>query len=121
METEGHLETNAERIIDEAEAIGGDFGSLMRRLNEELGARMAQDEARLGLESVRRQTAAAFLREADELIARHRLGETIAEYVRHVVREGFEVAFDSMDPTDEALRAQKKGAPASEFPGTSTS
>lgn len=36
--------------------------------------------------------------ELERLIAEHRVEEPVAEYVRHVVREGFDAAFDAMDP-----------------------
>ena len=39
--------------------------------------------------------------ELERLIVEHRVEEPVAEYVRHVVREGFDAAFDAMDPRDE--------------------
>ena len=38
--------------------------------------------------------------ELERLIAEHGVEEPVAEYVRHVVREGFDAAFDAMDPRD---------------------
>jgi hypothetical protein len=38
--------------------------------------------------------------ELERLIAEHGVEEPVAEYVRHVVREGFDAAFDAMDPKD---------------------
>lgn len=44
--------------------------------------------------------AGTFAQELERLIAEHRVEEPVAEYVRHVVREGFDAAFDVMDPSD---------------------
>jgi predicted HD phosphohydrolase len=100
------LEQDDDRTRDEAAAFGRDFGSLMRRLNEKYAARRAGDPHH-GDEARRRAVAADFQRELEKLITRHQVSDTIAEYVRHVVREGFEVDFDSMDPTDESRRARE--------------
>lgn len=96
--------------MGEPEAFGRDFGSLMRRLNEDYATRVTEDGDTLDRRSVRRETGATFQREVEALIARHRMSKEVAEYVRHVVREGFEVAFDAMDPTDEALQVRKRGS-----------
>jgi hypothetical protein len=41
---------------------------------------------------------AALALELEVHIRDHGVEPTVAEYVRHVVREGFDAAFDSMDP-----------------------
>jgi hypothetical protein len=102
----GLLEPDDDKIRDEAEAFGRDFGALMRRLNEKYTTRRAGDTRPAGA-ARRREVAADFQHELERLITRHEVSDTIAEYVRHVVREGFEVDFDSMDPTDESPRARE--------------
>jgi hypothetical protein len=104
MRREGLLEPDDDKTRDEAEAFGRDFGALMRRLNEKYTTRRAGDACPADA-AKRREVAAEFQHELERLIARHGVNDTIAEYVRHVVREGFEADFDSMDPTDESLRA----------------
>jgi len=96
--------------MDEAEAFGRDFGSLMRRLEERHAARLSEGDGEAARLQVRRETAAAFRDEVEKLIAGYGVTAPVAEYVRHVVREGFEAAFDAMDPTDETLRARQGGA-----------
>lgn len=63
-----------------AEAFGRAFGDLMQRC------------APAGAGS------GAIGQELERLIVEHGVDPTVAEYVRHVVREGFDAAFDAMDP-----------------------
>ena len=84
------------------EAFGRDLGALMRRLELQCG-RLPDTQRPV---EIRHYIGSTFVPELEELIARHRPSEAIAEYARHVVREGFHVAFDQMDPTDEALRVR---------------
>lgn len=87
------------------EAFARDFRSLMGRLDGVLANRMDADGASSGRELARRATATTFQPELRQLVAQHAVGDALAEYARHVVREGFEVPFDAMDPTREALLA----------------
>lgn len=61
----------------------------------------------MGQARIRRDLSMAFEKEMEDLIVEHQVTGVVAEYVRHVVREGFDVAFDLMDPTNEALQARK--------------
>jgi hypothetical protein len=96
------------------EAFGRAFEGLMKRLDRQceplLGRRYS------GQPAIRQYIGLAFATELEDLIARHGVHEAIAEYVRHVLREGFDVAFDLMDPTDEAVRL-KQTEPRSDTPG----
>lgn len=89
-----------------AEAFGREFGELMKRLDGQCGPLL--DPGRGSAHAaIRLDLGRMFASELEDLIARHRVPEPIAEYVRHVVREGFHVAFDLMDPTDEAQMAER--------------
>ena len=94
-----------DRMPGRAEAFGQGFAALMKRLNERCAVLATDPGVRSG-PAIRREIAAAFEQEVEDLIAAHGVAEPIAEYVRHVVREGFDAAFDLMDTTDGALRAR---------------
>jgi len=89
-------------------AFGREFGSLMARLTEAFEALVTAERGAPGDRSLRRQVAVAFETEAENLIAKHGVVDPVAAYVRHVVREGFEVDFDFMDPTEDPLRSVSK-------------
>ena len=90
------------------EAFGREFRALMIRLAEKYGSLAGETDDRDGQARLRSDIATEFAREAEELIATHVVADDVAEYVRHVVREGFEVDYDPMDPTDVALDAQAR-------------
>jgi hypothetical protein len=81
MKTDSKLETQS------SQAFGRDFVFLMARLNRERGSYESAAGARNELEA-----------EAEELLRRHAVPSLVAEYVRHVVRLGFEADFDPLDP-----------------------
>ena len=80
---------------------------MMRRLNEKHASLMNEKGKGVGQAGIRLDLAIAFEKEMEDLIVEHQVTGVVAEYVRHVVREGFDVAFDLMDPTSEALLARK--------------
>lgn len=82
-----------------AAEFGADFRSLMLRLAKEHEAHLDDEEGPERREVRRASAAAQFEREVENLIRRHSVDDSVAEYVRHVVRVGFEVAFDPMDPS----------------------
>lgn len=85
-------------------AFGEAFVSLMSRLNEEYTSLTRATVDKTELERIRWQVAVRFAQEAEELLARHPMPASVAEYVRHVVREGFEADFDPMDPSEGTSR-----------------
>lgn len=78
-----HLQPSSDPPSARAEAFGRAFGDLMKRR----GPATAGSADPIGLE-------------LERLIAEHGVEPAVAEYVRHVVREGFDAAFDAMDPRD---------------------
>jgi hypothetical protein len=90
------------------EAFGREFRALMIRLTEKYGSLAGATDDPDGQARLRSDVAAEFAQEAEELIARHVVADDVAEYVRHVVREGFDVDYDPMDPTDVSLDAQAR-------------
>jgi hypothetical protein len=95
-----------------AEAFGKAFALLMRRLTDEVELLATSTDDRARLERIRREVALRFEQEAEQLIAGHLVAETVAQYVRHVVREGFEADFDPMDPTELPSRPRGERAGA---------
>ncbi len=81
------MKTDAKLEAQSSEAFGRDFVFLMARLNQERGAYESAAGAKSELEA-----------EAEELLRRHAVPSLVAEYVRHVVRLGFEADFDPLDP-----------------------
>lgn len=81
MKTDSTLEAQS------SEAFGRDFVFLMARLSRERGAYESAAGAKNELEA-----------EAEDLLRRHAVPSLVAEYVRHVVRLGFEADFDPLDP-----------------------
>ena len=104
------MQVQSSSRVPGADAFGEAFAALMTRLTGEYEtlARTAADRDELA--RIRGVVAVRFEHEAERLIARHRLAEGLAEYVRHVVREGFDVDFDPMDPSEVALLGHT-GAP----------
>jgi hypothetical protein len=97
------LQNDPRIVTHEAGAFGEAFASLMTRLTGEFEGLAEMVADRDELARIRGVVALRFEHEAERLIARHRLPEGLAEYVRHVVREGFDVGFDPMDPSEAAL------------------
>lgn len=88
------------------DAFGREFGSLMARLTASFDSLVASIEDAAERERLRRRVATEFENEAEALMARHLVTGRVADYVRHVVREGFESDFDPMDPTEAARDAR---------------
>jgi len=100
------METDPDLDAQRAEAFGRAFAPLMARLTREYESVAARMVLPGELEQVRRTVAGDFQAEAEELIERHQVPGEVAEYVRHVVREGFEADFDPLDPTEVSLQTQ---------------
>jgi hypothetical protein len=89
----------------------------MRRLNEKHESLLKEKDKGVGQAKIRRDLAIEFEKETEDLIVEHQVTGAVAEYVRHVVREGYDVAFDLMDPTSEALLARNEQTDRKETPG----
>ena len=83
-----------------AEAFGRAFALLLRRLTDEVELLATSTDDRAWLECIRHEVALRFEQEVEQLIAGHLVAEAVAQYVRHVVREGFEADFDPLDPAE---------------------
>lgn len=70
-----------------SQAFGREFVVLMSRLSRDRAGYESAADPERGFEA-----------ETEELIRRHAVPELVAEYVRHVVRLGFEADFDPLDP-----------------------
>jgi len=90
------LDLDAER----ARAFGQAFALLMKRLARECESADLPSATQRGPELGRSQVAREVESEAEELIVRHHVPDAVAEYVRHVLRQGFEADFDPLDPTE---------------------
>lgn len=88
------------------DAFGREFGSLMARLTGSFDSLVDAVEDPVERERLRRRVATEFENEAEALMARHLVTGRVADYVRHVVREGFESDFDPMDPCEAAREAR---------------
>ena len=71
----------------------------MSRLNAQYAAQPGGDSPKS--RAARRAIGASFAREAENLLVKHDMAEPVAEYVRHVIRRGFDAEYDFMDPTDK--------------------
>ena len=80
-------------------AFGAEFRPLMSRMARRFQSRVEGTDPPRDQVLAWREVAALFEHEAEALISKHRLQDPFAAYVRHVVREGFDVDFDLMDPT----------------------
>jgi hypothetical protein len=76
-------------------AFGQEFVFLMARLSRE---RASHGSAASAVSEFEAQT--------EELIRRHAVPDLVAEYVRHVVRSGFEADFDPLDPALASITRQ---------------
>ena len=72
-------------------AFGQEFVFLMARLSRERAGNGSGASA-----------VSEFAAETEELIRRHAVPDLVAEYVRHVVRSGFEADFDPLDPVQSS-------------------
>jgi len=90
-----------ERSSDpEAElAFGEEFRPLMLRMKRAFDVLADAGDPPSGPARSWRDIASPFAQETEALIAKYRLQGPFATYVRHIVREGFDVDFDLMDPT----------------------
>jgi protein tyrosine phosphatase (PTP) superfamily phosphohydrolase (DUF442 family) len=79
--------------------FGAEFRPLLMRIRRALGVREDGGGPASGSTLSWRAASHPFEQEAEALMAKHRLEEPLATYVRHIVREGFDVDFDLMDPT----------------------
>lgn len=86
--------------------FGAEFGALMARLATAFEELVVAEAGNSSDRTLRRRVATQFEGEAEQLIAKHEVQEPVAAYVRHVVREGFEVDFDYMDPTERSPGAR---------------
>lgn len=93
---------------DPTEAFGAEFEALMTRVTGAYESLVKAGGGAQDLAQLRRHVAETFAGEVEDLIARHSVSDAVGEYVRHVVREGFDADFDQMDPTEESLRSRDR-------------
>jgi len=93
------MNTKRPSDLERETAFGAEFRPLMSRIARRFQSRLGGTDPPQDQVLAWREVAALFEPEAEALIAKHRLQGPFAEYVRHVVREGFDVDFDLMDPT----------------------
>lgn len=93
------METERRSELERQEAFGAEFGPLMERITRRYESLVGAGDGSKNRAHLWREAARPFERQAEELIAKHRVRDPFAAYVRHVLQEGFDVDFDRMDPT----------------------
>lgn len=88
-----------------SEAFGEEFRTLMHRIAAEYEALAGKQGDAERHARLRREVADAFELETERLLSKHLVEIPVAQYVRHVVRKGFDSAYDPMDPASESSTA----------------